>query len=106
MTMRNFKTGGFTQATTAVAVNVACGFVPRKVVIENESERVLMEWDDTMANGEATIQVAAGTRTLISANGVTPIAGSSSTKQGFTIGLDTAGTFNIASKVMKWTAWK
>lgn len=98
------KTGGFTQAATAIAVDVEVGFLPEKVTVENETDRIRMEWDNTMAAGEASITDAAGTRTLIAANGITLIQGTQEKVQGFTIGLDTAGTFNIASKVMKWTA--
>lgn len=106
MTMRNFKTGGFTQAATAIAVDIAVGFVPRKVVMENETDRILMEWDDTMADGECTTTLADGTRKLIAASGITPIDGDNDTAQGFTFGLDTLGEVNIADKVYKWTAWK
>ena len=104
MSEKFLKTGGFTQASTAVAVDIGVGFKPSKVVVINETDRNRMEWNDQMADGEALVTDEGGIQILITANGITPIDGDHDTVQGFTFGLDTAGNVNVASKVITWEA--
>lgn len=68
---------------TVAARKFVVGFKPRYVLVMNETDRISEEWFEGMANSEGLIQVAAGTRTLITTNGIIPVA------DGFTLGLDT-----------------
>jgi hypothetical protein len=47
-----------------------CGFVPRYVRWENATDRIMLEWFDGMAQNSAIRTVAAGTRTLDVASGI------------------------------------
>ena len=84
--VRNVTIARETQ-TTAAAVNIYIGFVPRHVIVSNATDRVKLEWNENMADAEAIKTVAAGTRTRITTLGITPLSDSSG--HGFTIGLDT-----------------
>lgn len=90
-------TGTFIEDTTAVAYKIVTGFKPRHVIVQNETSRDRMEWFEEMADAEAIKIVAAGTRTLITSNGITPAT------DGFTIGLDT--DVNVVNEQCSWTVW-
>lgn len=75
--------GTFLEDDTAVALTITCGFTPRYVRVQNETSRDGMEWFEGMADAEAVKTVAAGTRTLITSNGITV------DEKSFIIGLDT-----------------
>lgn len=78
---------------TGAALNVVCGFVPRRVLCFNITSRDALEWQDTMTAGHAIKTVAAGTRTAITTGGISPYTGSPGAEgQGFTIGTDGANT--------------
>lgn len=95
-------TGTFTAA--AAAVNISCGFTPSRVVVTNITSRDGMEWNDTMSDGHALKTVAAGTRTALTSNGITPYAGvEGSAGAGFTIGADADVMAN--AEVVHWIAW-
>lgn len=89
-------TGTFIEGATAVAVDITCGFKPRYVRVENETDRNGYEWFEFMADAEAIKTVAAGTKTLITTLGITPAA------RGFNIGLDL--DVNVVSKQISWYA--
>lgn len=58
-----------TDATTAAAATISCGFVPRIVRLHNVTDRISQEWYEGMAANNALQTVAAGTRTLDTSNG-------------------------------------
>lgn len=55
-------------AATPALYTVTCGFVPRKVVFKNLTDRTQYEWTTGNANGTALKTVAAGTVTLDTAD--------------------------------------
>src|SRR3990167_4686606 len=75
---------------TVAARAFTVGFTPRYVKVVNETDRIQEEWFEGMADAEGLLQIANGTKTLITADGITPSA------TGFTFGLDT--TIHITSK--------
>ncbi len=75
---------------TVAAREFLVGFRPRYVRVMNETDRISEEWFEGMADAEGLLQIANGTRTLITSNGITPSA------TGFTFGLDT--TIYITNK--------
>lgn len=83
-----------TDAGAAAALTVACGFVPRVVRLHNLTDRISDEWFEGMAVLSSLHTVAAGTRTLELANGI------SITANGFTVNATTM----LASKVFTWEA--
>lgn len=75
---------------TVAARKFVTGFRPRYVKVVNETDRIQEEWFEGMADAEGLLQIANGTKTLITADGITPAA------DGFTFGLDT--TIHITNK--------
>lgn len=58
-------------AATPVAAVLVVGFVPRFVQWINLTDRITVEWYEGMAADSALKTVAAGTRTLVTSNGIT-----------------------------------
>lgn len=88
--------GSYIESGTAVAINIDCGFTPRYVRVVNQTSGDAMEWFHGMTAAHALKQVAAGTRTAITSNGITVDA------NGFTIGLDT--DVNVTAEQIRWIA--
>jgi len=72
------------------------GFKPRYVKVVNVTSRDMLEWYEGMADASAIKTVAAGTRTLITTLGITPL------ENGFTVGLDL--DVNVTSEQISWKA--
>ena len=60
-----------TSAATATAITLSYGFVPKRVLIHNVTDRISDEWFESMAAASSLHTVATGTRTLEATNGVT-----------------------------------
>lgn len=99
----NIITGGFTQADTAIAVDLEIGFVPKHFRIINTTDAIVEEWNDQMTDAHGFI-LGSTFAEQTTADGITPIDGDSGTIPGVTFGLDT--TINIADKVYVWSAWR
>ena len=89
-------TGNYLDTGTAAAFTITLGFQPKYVRVENETSRDGYEWFEGMADAEAIKHVAAGTRTIITTLGITPVV------NGFTVGLDT--DVNVTSEQISWIA--
>ena len=76
-------TGSYLDTGTVAAYTFTCGFKPRYVKVVNETDRTQIEWYEGMADAEGIVTVAAGTRTLVTSEGITPAS------NGFIFGLDT-----------------
>lgn len=73
---------------TGAVLNVTkLGFKPRVVKLKNVDGLVTAYWNQAMKDGEAVKEVTAGTKSLVTANGITPLA------NGFRIGTD--GDINV-----------
>lgn len=70
-------------------------FRPRKVELYNEVTNLGLTWVDGMADDAARKVIGDGTRTVITANGVTPRS------DGFDIGTD---ALNTATQLVRWVA--
>jgi hypothetical protein len=81
----HINTGG----TTAFSRNL--GFVPRYILVHNETDRISFEWYEGQTSGHMTQTVAAGTRSLETSGGPTV--------SGTTIGFPV-----IQSKQYRWQA--
>lgn len=88
--------GGYITSDTAAAFDITCGFTPRWVRVVNETSGDMYEWYDGMASAEAIKTVAAGTRSIITTLGITPLT------DGFTVGLDT--DVNVINEQLSWVA--
>jgi len=75
---------------TVAARKFTIGFKPRYVKVVNETDRIQEEWFEGMADEEGLLQIADGTKTLITSDGITPAT------NGFTFGLNT--TIHITGK--------
>ena len=81
-------------AGAAAAVTITLGFEPRVVRFHNLTDRISDEWYEGMASASALHSVAAGTRTLETANGIA-VSGNT-----FTL----TATTMVASKTFYWEA--
>lgn len=72
------------------------GFKPRYVKVVNTTSGDMLEWFEGMADASAIKTVAAGTRTIITTLGITPL------ENGFTLGLDL--DVNVTSEQLSWIA--
>ena len=89
-------TGRYLDTGTVAAYTFTLGFKPRYVKVENVTDRNGEEWYEGMADASAVKTVAAGTKTLITTLGITPLS------YGFTFGLDT--DINVTSKQVSFIA--
>jgi len=117
-----YGTGSVTFDATAITatdyVLITVGFTPLKVMWSNDTDRVMIEWNNGMAQDSCLKTAAAGTRTLevtggnrgiivpnaaaplTSANsGTIPLPGQFAVSQNATLGAI------LASKVCRWQAW-
>ena len=58
-------------AAAPAAASYKLGFKPRYVVVDNVTDRTVLQWYEGMASGHAAKTVPAGARTLETAGGVT-----------------------------------
>lgn len=111
--MGQIRTGTVTQAATAIALNVECGFHPSYVKIWSVTDGLSEEWIRGMTDahgiilkGDLTSTATAGDVCVevVTSLGITPSGdGATDTFKGFTFGLQT--DINIASKVYHWVAF-
>lgn len=87
---------------TAAALEVrTVEFKPRKVVVTNLTSLASLEWNEFMAADSGFKQVAAGTRTLESSDGITAL---DAPNPGFQIGT-LADINDAAGEELLWEAW-
>ena len=58
-------------AGSPAAATIQLGFTPRYVRVEDQTNRILLEWYEGMTDGHAIKTVAAGTRTAETSGGIT-----------------------------------
>lgn len=97
----HFASGAITG--TGAAINVPLGFTPTYVEIQNITSRDELKWFKTMAAASGVKRVAAGTGSLITANGVSPYVGTGEISPGFTIGAD--ADINVAAELLFYIAF-
>lgn len=101
-------------ATDYISINV--GFIPKYFVWSNDTDRVMIEWRDGMAQDSCIKTVAAGTRSLEVTGGNKGIViGSQSNTNSVAGTVAGAGVVQVsqnatlaailASKVCRWQAW-
>jgi len=90
LNVQRMFTASYLDTGTTAAYTFTTGFTPRYVKVVNETDRTQIEWYEGMADAEGIVTVAAGTRTLVTSNGITP------SSSGFIFGLDT--DVNVSSK--------
>ena len=95
--VRNVAVGRYLDDGTAAAFKITTGFQPRYVKVMNLAATAsMMEWSEGMAAASGVKTVAAGTRSIVTTNGITVAA------DGFTVGLDTG--VNISNQQLSWMA--
>ena len=94
--MTNVATGRYLTDGTAAAFDITTGFKPRYVKVVNNTSRDEIVWIEGMADASGNKRVAAGTGTLITTLGITPLS------YGFTVGLDL--DINVTSEQLSWIA--
>lgn len=95
----NMAQGGFTGGDAAV--EVTCGFTPRRVELINVTDRIRQLWTDDMA-ATVTINIAAdGTTTRNTGTLISAAAPETDGYRGFLVAAGAA----VNAKVYVWTAW-
>jgi len=88
---------------TGAAITVDLGFIPDYVLVENATDGdANWKWFSGMADASALQQIAAGTKTLIVANGITPDLGSVTSPLGITFG----SALSEATKTFRYVAMR
>ena len=96
--MTRMATGTYLDTGTVAAYTFSTlGFKPRYVKVTNETDRTSIEWVEGMADAEGIVTVAAGTRTLVTSDGITV------NSRGFIFGLDT--DVNVTNKQCNFVAF-
>jgi hypothetical protein len=88
--VHRIATARYLDTGTVAAYTFDVGFTPKYVRFSNVTSRDMLEWFEGMAAASAVKTVAAGTRTLITSNGIT-VSGTE-----VTLGLDT--DVNVSSE--------
>ena len=57
------------------AAEIVLGFVPRYIAVENQTDRILLEWREGMTSAHAVKTIANGTRSAETSGGITLLAG-------------------------------
>ena len=95
----NMATGSFTGA--GEAVDVICGFKPRRVHLINQTDRIQHVWQEGMAATHTLNIAAAGTATDNTSSHIVPKGGPDGSYRGFTVAAGAA----VNAKDYVWTAW-
>lgn len=99
----NKQHGYVTMPATAItatdSVVFTTGFRPRKVVVENVTDRIRIEWYEGMADNSCIKTAANGTRTLETTNG-----GITVSANGFSVLQNATLAVVVASKVLAFEA--
>ena len=99
--MSNPQTHVGTVEGTGAAINIPIGFQPDYVRVVNVESADTMEWFRGMANASGIKTVAAGTKTLPVANGISAL-NSKTSGEGFVIGAD--ADVNVAGETIRFFA--
>jgi hypothetical protein len=81
------------------------GFKPRLVEVMNLDNNVTIRWWEGLANGYAEQTIEAGTRSLETADGITPLDASGDNPPGFRIGA-LAHINDTTTEVLAWIAYE
>jgi len=95
------KTGSTTG--TGSAINVSIGFIPRVVLIINETDGTAFIWSSSMDDGEM-LEVITGAIAFEATAGISEYEGSATAQPGFTLGTDSE--LNTASDVLHYIAFR
>jgi hypothetical protein len=96
---------GQVTATGAALEVRSVGFKPEKVILFNKTSLARLEWNKVLADAEGIKQVAAGTTTNPTSDGITPLSGSPTLGgPGFQIGA-LADINDTAGELIVWEAW-
>lgn len=94
----NFATGSFTGA--GAAVDVTCGFVPRRVHLINVTDRIQQIWQEGMA-ATTTLNIAANGDATADTGTLVEPTNSADAFRGFQIAAGAA----VNAKAYVWSAW-
>lgn len=90
---------------TAAALEVrAVGFKPEKVVLFNKTSACKLVWNKILGDAAGIKTVTAGTQTLVTSDGITPLDGAHNEGPGFQIGA-LADINDAAGELIVWEAW-
>lgn len=108
----NFANGRFTLTASSITATdyivQQLGFVPRKIVVENVTDRIRVEWHEGMTADTCIKTAANGTRTLETTNKGLAVCRSDGTADAggsyFSISQNATLAVIAASKVINWYA--
>lgn len=97
-----YMTNKITAADAALEVRTV-GFVPKRVVVQNETSLARVEWTEAMDDDSAfkTVNHDTAQRSLETSDGITPLTGEN---PGFQIG-NLADINDTTTEILVWEAW-
>lgn len=95
---------GRIKATNALLDIMTVGFSPRKAVVTNLTNQVLVEMNDGLESGKNLKRIADGTLSVLSSGGITPKTDSSG-NHGISIPAALADINDAAGEDLLWEAW-
>lgn len=98
-----YSTGTIVATNADLAIRTV-DFKPKRVVVKNRTSLCELQWNETMDDAAGWKQVEAGTRTLVSADGITPLDATSTEPPGFQIGA-LADVNDTTTEVLEWECW-
>jgi hypothetical protein len=96
--------GKITLADPAAAANISIGFIPSEIKIFNYTNPSQHNYYHGMTAAYMETQITNGTKSIVTAAGITEYAGDDTHAPGFTIG--TNAVLNTAADVLYFTAFR
>lgn len=95
---------GRIKATNAQLDIKTVGFAPRKAVVTNLTNQVLVEMNDGLEAGKNLKRIADGTLSVLSSGGIAPVTDASGNK-GIRIPAGLADINDTTTEDLLWEAW-
>jgi len=80
------------------------GFEPVKVRVTNLTNGAVLDWCDDQGDGAGVKTAPAGTKSIISSNGITVLAATATLPAGFRLG-NLADLNDTTTETIQWEAW-
>lgn len=96
---------GFEKSTNADIDVRTLAFKPKRLVVRNNTNNVMMEWNDSLPEGPFWKTAADGTRTVAGSGAPVLLEGDSQNPPGFRIPATVADINDAVGEDLWWEAW-
>lgn len=81
-------------------------FKPRRVVVNNLSNNIQVEWNDSLVSGRMVKTASDGTRSVVASGGIAPLDPDSDGNPGFRIPAGLADINDADGEELSWQVWE